>query len=232
MSLKTRAILVLVIGTVMGLGLSFGGGFLARQQPAEEDVALDRARLFSEVMERVKQDYLEPVDDSVLLEAAIRGMVSDLDPHSQYLDADEYRDIRISTSGSYTGIGIEITELDGLVRVITPIAGSPAARSGLRSGDQIIAVDGTAVEAHNLQEVIGSMRGRAGSKISITVARTASWGGNRLLKITTSGTQVPFLVPHHPVFCGLAVLVQALELDAAASHGISFSEGLELHLGT
>jgi carboxyl-terminal processing protease len=171
MSLKTRAILVLVIGTVMGLSLSFGGGFLAQQQPAEEDLAGDKARLLTEVMERVKQDYLDPVDDSALLEAAIRGMVSDLDPHSQYLDADEYRDIRISTTGSYTGIGIEITELDGVVRIITPIAGSPAARSGLRSGDQIIAVDGTAVEANNLQEVIGSMRGRAGSKISITVAR-------------------------------------------------------------
>ena len=171
MSLKTRAILVLVIGTVMGLSLSFGGGFLAQQRPAEEGLALDKARLFAEVVERVKQDYLEPVDDSALLEAAIRGMVSDLDPHSQYLNADEYRDIRISTTGSYTGIGIEITELDGVVRIITPIAGSPAARSGLRSGDQVIAVDGTAVEANNLQEVIGSMRGRAGSKISVTVAR-------------------------------------------------------------
>jgi len=171
MSLKTRAILVLVIGTVMGLSLSFGGGFLARQQPAEEGLAPDKTRLFAEVMERVKQDYLEPVDDSALLEAAIRGMVSDLDPHSQYLDADEYRDIRISTTGSYTGVGIEITELDGFVRVVSPIAGSPAAKSGLRSGDQIIAVDGMAVEAHNLQEVIGSMRGRAGSKVSVTVAR-------------------------------------------------------------
>lgn len=171
MSLKTRAILVLVIGTVMGLSLSFGGGFLARQQPAEEDRAWDKAQLLAEVMERVKQDYLEPVDDSALLEAAIRGMVSDLDPHSQYLDADEYRDIRISTTGSYTGVGLEVTELNGLVRIVTPMAGSPAARSGLRSGDQIIAVDGTAVEAHNLQEVIGRMRGKAGSKISITVAR-------------------------------------------------------------
>lgn len=171
MSLKTRAILVLVIGTVMGLGLSLGGGFLAQQRPVGEELAWDKARLFAEVVERVKQDYLEPVDDSALLEAAIRGMVSDLDPHSQYLNADEYRDIRISTTGSYTGIGIEITELDGVVRIITPIAGSPAARSGLRSGDQVIAVDSTAVDANNLQEVIGSMRGRAGSKISITVAR-------------------------------------------------------------
>jgi carboxyl-terminal processing protease len=171
MSLKTRAILVLVIGTVMGLSLSLGGDFLAQQQPAAEDPDWDRAHLFAEVMERVKQDYLEPVDDGALLEAAVRGMVSDLDPHSQYLDADEYRDIRISTTGSYTGVGVEVTEVDGLVRIVTPIAGSPAARSGLRSGDQIIAVDGATVEAHNLQEVIGSMRGRAGSKISITVAR-------------------------------------------------------------
>ena len=171
MSLKTRAILVLVIGTVMGLSLSLGGGFLARQQPTEEDLDWDKAHLLAEVMERVKQDYLEPIDDSTLLDAAIRGMVSDLDPHSQYLDADEYRDIRISTTGSYTGVGVEVTEVDGLVRIVTPFAGSPAARSGLRSGDQIIAVDGTAVEARNLQEVIGSMRGRAGSKISITVAR-------------------------------------------------------------
>ena len=100
MSLKTRAILVLVIGTVMGLSLSLGGGFLAQQRPAAEAPDWDRAHLFAEVMERVKQDYLEPVDDSALLEAAVRGMVSDLDPHSQYLDADEYRDIRISTTGS------------------------------------------------------------------------------------------------------------------------------------
>ncbi len=171
MSLKTRAILVLVIGTVMGLSLSFGGGFLARQQPTEADRASDKAQLLAEVMERVKQDYLEPVDDSTLLEAAIRGMVSDLDPHSQYLDADEYRDIRISTTGSYTGVGLEVTELNGLVRIVTPMAGSLAARSGLRSGDQIIAVDGAAVEANSLQEVIGRMRGKAGSKVGITVAR-------------------------------------------------------------
>ncbi len=93
MSLKTRAILVLVIGTVMGLSLSFGGGFLARQQPAEEDRAWDKAQLLAEVMECVKQYYLEPVDDSTLLESVIHCNGGDLDPHSQYLDADEYRDI-------------------------------------------------------------------------------------------------------------------------------------------
>ncbi|MGI9270205.1 MAG: S41 family peptidase [Woeseiaceae bacterium] len=172
MSLKTRAILVLVIGTVMGLSLSFGGSLMTNPRPSSGgDLALEQARLLAEVMKRVKSDYVEPIDDSELLESAIRGMVSDLDPHSQYLDADEYRDIRISTTGSYTGIGIEISEVDGDIRVITPIAGSPAARSGIRSGDQVIAVDGILVAADRLQDTIGQMRGRRGSKITITVLR-------------------------------------------------------------
>jgi carboxyl-terminal processing protease len=172
MSLKTRAVLVLVVGTVMGVSLSAGGDFLARQQqPSHDQFELEQAHLFAEVMKRVKSDYVESIDDSELLESAIRGMVSDLDPHSQYLDADEYRDIRISTTGSYTGIGIEVTEVDGEIQVITPIAGSPAARSGIRSGDQIIAVDGIMVDTENLQDTIGQMRGRRGSRITVTVLR-------------------------------------------------------------
>lgn len=172
MSLKTRAILVVVIGTVMGVSLSVGGGYVALQrEPDKEQLAWEQARLFAEVMNRVKRDYVEPIDDGELLESAIRGMVSDLDAHSQYLDADEYRDIRISTTGSYTGVGIEVSEVEGQILVITPMAGSPAARSGVRSGDQIIAVDGVSVEAAHLQDTIGRMRGRRGSKISITVLR-------------------------------------------------------------
>ena len=172
MTLKARAILVIVVGTIMGVSLSVGGAFMARDEPgSEEQLAWEQARLFAEVMERVKRDYVEPIDDAVLLEAAIRGMVADLDAHSQYLDAEEYRDIRISTTGSYTGVGIEVGEADGAVTVITPIVGSPAARSGIRSGDQIIAVDGVAIESSNLPETIGRMRGRPGSKISITVLR-------------------------------------------------------------
>ncbi len=172
MSLKTRAILVVVIGVVMGFSLSLGGELLSQDaSPKKEQLAWEHARLFAEVLERVKQDYVEPLDDAVLLESAIRGMVSDLDAHSQYLDADEYRDIRISTTGSYTGIGIEVGEVNGEIRVISPIAGSPAARSGIQSGDSIIAVDGLAIEPGRLQLAIKRMRGRPGSKISITVLR-------------------------------------------------------------
>ena len=172
MSLKVRAILVVVIGVVLGISLSVGGGLLGSGKPPDkEELAWEQARLFAEVLERVKRDYVEPIDDAELLESAIRGMVSDLDAHSQYLDAEEYRDIRISTTGSYTGIGIEVSEVGGAVTVVTPIAGSPAARSGIRSGDQVIAVDGVAVESHNLQQTIGRLRGHAGSKVTVTVLR-------------------------------------------------------------
>ena len=172
MLLKTRAILVAVVGTVLGLSLSLSGGLLAnRHMPDDDSRALEQARLLAEVMQRVKRDYVEPVDDSELLDNAIRGMVSDLDPHSQYLNADEYRDIRISTTVSYTGIGIEVNEKGGVITVITPMAGSPAARSGIRSGDQIVAVDGVTIEEDNLHETVSRMRGRAGSRISVTVLR-------------------------------------------------------------
>ncbi len=172
MLLKTRAILVVVVGTVMGLSLSFSGDFMADRHPVDEaERSIDQARLLAEVMQRVKREYVEPIDDAELLDAAIRGMVGDLDAHSEFLDANEYRDIRISTTGSYSGIGIEVNERDGVITVITPMAGSPAARSGIRSGDQIIAVDGKAVEPKNLHDTMKSMRGRAGSKVSVTVDR-------------------------------------------------------------
>ena len=172
MSLTVRAFLVVAIGVVLGFSLSVGGGLIgSRQAPDKEELAWEQARLFAEVLERVKRDYVEPVDDAMLLESAIRGMVSDLDAHSQYLDAREYRDIRISTTGSYTGIGIEVDEVDGALQVVTPIAGSPAARSGIRSGDQIIAVDGIAIEANNMQQTIGQLRGHAGSKVIVSVLR-------------------------------------------------------------
>lgn len=172
MLLRTRAILVVVVGTVMGLSLSFSGGLMADRQGVDTvDASQRQAELIAEVLQRVKQDYVEPIDDNVLLENAIRGMVGDLDAHSQYLDAAEYRDIRASTSGSYSGVGIEVNERDNAIVVITPIAGSPAARSGIRSGDLVVAVDGVPVQTDNLRDSIERMRGRAGSEISISVAR-------------------------------------------------------------
>ena len=172
MSLKTRAILVVFIGLIMGVSLSVGGGLASAPVAVnDDDLTLEQARLFLEVMERVKADDVAPIGDAELMESAIRGMVRDLDAQSQYLDAEEYRDIRVSTTGSYTGIGVEVAEVEGRIHVVTPILGSPAARSGVRSGDVIVAVDDVVVDPERLQDTIGRMRGRPGSRISVTVER-------------------------------------------------------------
>jgi carboxyl-terminal processing protease len=155
MSLKVRAVLVVIIGLVLGLSLSIGGGLIGDgKAPSKEEMAWEQARLFAEVLERVKRDYVEPIDDAELMESAIRGMVSDLDPHSQYLDAGEYRDIRISTTGSYTGIGIEVDQSDGI-----------------RGGDQLVAVNGWSLDGSSLQETIERLRGQAGTEVTVSVLR-------------------------------------------------------------
>jgi len=172
MSLKTRGILVIVVGTIMGISLSLGGALVTGYNDSgSKDPTLENAQLFAEVMERVKQDYVEPIDDTALLESAIRGMVSNLDAHSQYLDADQYRDIRVSTTGSYSGVGLEVSTADGEILVVSPMDGSPAQRAGIRAGDSIVAIDGTTVANEGLHETISRMRGRAGSPIAITVLR-------------------------------------------------------------
>ena len=175
MSLKTRAILVLVIGTVMGLGLSLGGDMLAeRKLTPPGDLSFEQAQLIEEVMDRVKRDYIDPVDDQQLVESAIRAMVSELDRHSQFLDEHEYKDIQVSTTGSYSGVGIEVsTENDDIV-VVAPIDGTPAQRAGIRSGDRIIAIDDHVVGEETLSETIGRMRGRSGTHVILTVERSGA----------------------------------------------------------
>jgi carboxyl-terminal processing protease len=172
MSLKIRAILVVVIGVVMGVSLSIGGGLLSTDRPlSQHELSQEQAQLFAEVYDRVKREYVEPVDDAELLESAIRGMVSDLDPHSEFLDADEYREIRSSSLGSYTGIGIEVAEIGGAIHVISPIAGSPAARAGIRSGDELVAVNGKAIDASRLRNAMSLLRGTVGTKVTLSMLR-------------------------------------------------------------
>lgn len=173
MSLKTRGILVLVVGTVLGLGLSLGGDALSRLNPGTKpnDLTWEQARLFAEVMDRIKADYVEPIDDRRLVEAAVRGMVADLDPHSQYLDAEEYQDIRISTTGRYSGVGLEIAAADGEITVVAPIDGTPAFRAGIKPGDVIVAIDDSTVRRDGLQETIDQLRGKTGTRVSISILR-------------------------------------------------------------
>ena len=172
MSFKTRGILVLVIGTILGLGLPLGADFVADQTaPEPTELSWEQARLIAEVIAHVKQEYVEPIDTAELLESAIRGMVADLDPHSQFLDANEYQDIRASTSGGYSGVGLEVSSDHGKILVVAPIDGTPADRAGIQSGDTIVAIDDSSVYQDGLQETIGKMRGRAGTRVSISILR-------------------------------------------------------------
>jgi len=172
MSLKTRGILVLVIGTILGVSLSLGGGVLAeRKKTPPATLSWDQARLLAEVMQRVKQEYVEPIDDDALIEKAIRGMVGDLDRHSAFLDADEYQDIRVTASGRYTGVGLEVSVADGQLQVIAPIDGTPAHRAGILAGDEIRKINEHLVFEEDLDEAIDRLRGTPGSTVTLEVQR-------------------------------------------------------------
>ncbi len=127
--------------------------------------------LFSDAFERVREDYVRPVDDSELIDDAINGMVSALDPHSSYMNAKEFADMQIQTKGEFGGLGIEVTQANGLIKVISPIDGTPAARAGIRTGDYIATIDGMSVQGLSLTDAINKLRGPQGTKVTITILR-------------------------------------------------------------
>jgi carboxyl-terminal processing protease len=129
------------------------------------------ARLLAEVLERVKRDYVEQLTDEQLIEAAIRGMMSELDPHSAFLDPKQFEDIRISSTGEYSGVGLEVAVEDGSVRVSNAMDETPAAIAGVQVRDQLVAIDDVPVDAAQLAQTIERMRGQAGTKVKITIAR-------------------------------------------------------------
>ncbi|HWG70721.1 MAG TPA: S41 family peptidase [Steroidobacteraceae bacterium] len=146
----------------------------AEPAAAGTDLPWQDARALADVLERVKHDYVTPVDDHQLLQAAIRGMVSSLDPYSAYLDGEEYDEVKISSSGQYSGVGIEISMEDDEVVVVSPFEGSPAAVAGIRPGDVITSIDGVAVNTTTLADTIGRMRGKEGTSVKIGILREGS----------------------------------------------------------
>jgi carboxyl-terminal processing protease len=168
----TRSAVLLVSGMVAGAAISLGGVVLAqRASSAPESLPWADVRLLAEVLERVKQDYVEPVNDHRLIENAIRGMVTNLDQHSQFLNAEEYEEVRISTTGNYSGVGLEVNMRDGHITVVSPLEGGSASQAGVRPGDVIQAIDGLKVDDHNVSEAIARLRGRPGTHVGIAVAR-------------------------------------------------------------
>ncbi len=145
-----------------------------KQTPGDDAANAETFRLlklFASVFERVRAQYVEPVPDKELVEAAINGMLTHLDPHSVYMDSAEWKDMQVETRGEFGGLGIEVTMENGLVKVISPIDDTPASRAGMRAGDLVVELDGKAVMGLTLQEAVNKMRGAAGTKIDLTVAR-------------------------------------------------------------
>lgn len=149
-----------------------GGATPTARAAAPEDLPLDDLRAFAEVYGRIKNDYVEGVKDKPLLESAIRGMLSGLDPHSDYLDKDEYRNLQVGTSGEFGGLGIEVGMENGFVKVIAPIDDTPAQRAGLQAGDVIIRIDDKPVKGMSLSEAVNLMRGKPGTEIRLSVLRS------------------------------------------------------------
>ena len=140
----------------------------------EPRLPLNELRVFAEAFNRISSAYVEEIDDKTLLENAIKGMLSQMDPHSSYLDKDSFDDLQESTSGNYGGLGIEIGMEDGFVKVISPMDDTPAARAGIESGDLIIQLNDTPVKGMSLSDAIEAMRGEPGSEIEITLIKTDS----------------------------------------------------------
>jgi carboxyl-terminal processing protease len=179
--LALRSLLLLSVGIVLGLGLAVSAtvwtalGVEHQTKPKTADaISPDSTALVAEVMDRVRREYVSQVDDRQLVEGAIRGIVKELDQHSSYLDPAQYEEIRISTSGNYTGVGLDVSVDEGKVTVVEPLAGAPAAVAGILPGDVVVSVDGMPVEQGNVAETVNRMRGAAGTPVTVGVMRGGS----------------------------------------------------------
>ena len=141
---------------------------------AADPVDLQDIRNFSRVYQMVRQAYVEKVDNKTLMKAAITGMLAGLDPHSEYLDKEGLQQLSEDTSGQYSGLGIEVLQVDGGLRIVSPIDDTPAARAGIKPGDNIVKIDGKLVDPQNVNEMFQRLRGKPGSKITLTIMHEGS----------------------------------------------------------
>ena len=165
----------LAAGPVSGLlERQFGFPVGIQQAYAEDSSRADTYRLlalFGDVFERIRADYVQPVKDKEVIENAINGMLTGLDPHSSYMNADAFRDMQVQTKGEFGGLGIEVTQENGFIKVVSPIDDTPAARAGVKPGDLITALDGKTVQGLTLNEAVEKMRGKPSSHITLTIKR-------------------------------------------------------------
>ena len=166
--------LALSIALVIGAPVAMAAQQTAQPAPAASAKAplpLEELRTFAEVMDRIKAAYVEPVDDKTLLENAIKGMLSNLDPHSAYLGPEDFAELQESTSGEFGGLGIEVGTEDGNIKIVSPIDDTPASKAGIQAGDFIVKINGQPTRGLSMTEAVDKMRGKIGQKITLTLVR-------------------------------------------------------------
>jgi carboxyl-terminal processing protease len=183
MQMLFRYLPTLLIGSILGAFIAIGSSVFANRQQVDLATILpfEELRAFTEVFQKIKTDYVEEVDDKTLLENAIQGMLTGLDPHSGYLTPEVYQEIQIGTTGKFGGLGIEVGMDNGFVKVIAPIDDTPAQRAGIQAGDLIVRLDDTPVKGMTLNDAVKIMRGTPGTRITLTVVRETE---KKPLKIT------------------------------------------------
>jgi carboxyl-terminal processing protease len=170
---RGRAAVLISLGIAIGASISFGHSVLALkdQNPMDAPIAYQEVIALTQVLDRVKRSYVEPVDDKEAWEGAIRGMLQSLDPHSAYLDEDDFEDMNVSTTGQFGGLGIEVNMQDGFVKVVSPLDDTPADAAGMRAGDLVIRIDSKPVKGMTLKDAVDLMRGEPDTDIILTVVR-------------------------------------------------------------
>jgi carboxyl-terminal processing protease len=170
MNSKLKHAGLISIGAVAGVLVSIGLSAVA-QRDSRSPLPLDELRQFSDVFGAIKANYVENVEDKKLITEAISGMLSGLDPHSAYLDADAFRELQVGTQGEFGGLGIEVGQEDGFVKVVSPIEDTPAARAGVKAGDLIIKIDEKPTKGLALNDAVKLMRGKPRTQIVLTISR-------------------------------------------------------------
>jgi C-terminal peptidase prc len=166
---KMKQVGLIGVGIMVGAALTLNYSAVAERDP--EPLPIEDLRAFTEIFGKIKNDYVEPVEDKKLITEAINGMLSGLDPHSAYLDGEAYKELQVGTQGEFGGLGIEVGMEDGFVKVVSPIEDTPAYKAGLKTGDLIIKLDETPVKGMTLNDAVKRMRGKVGTDITLTLMR-------------------------------------------------------------
>ncbi|MEE9451985.1 MAG: S41 family peptidase [Gammaproteobacteria bacterium] len=171
MAIAKGKLMGIIVSLAIGASLTLSTSLAYSAKTTEAQVSLEDIKRFSKALNKIKNYYVEPIDDEELFDAAIRGMLSNLDPHSDYLDEDEFDNLQAATRGQFGGLGLEVTLENEIVKVVSAIDNTPAQKAGIRSGDYIIRIDNVPVQGMTLREAVKKMRGQKGTSINLVLLR-------------------------------------------------------------